>query len=124
MPTIAAISRSESAMDCPVIHKLTQHLQSMNQGDDALARVIDKLKQRSEIGWTKYHATLARKDVTHLGWLNHAQREALDLVGYIEAICWHHGESACYREMQEDALSIATIIEAEIQRIDTTLPSP
>lgn len=111
-------------MDCPVIHELTQHLQSMHEGDDALARVIEKLKQRSEMGWIKYHATLARKDVTHLGWLNHAQQEALDLVGYLEAICWHHGESACFRDMQEDALSIATSMEAEIQRIDTTLPSP
>jgi len=97
---------------CPVISKLTARLEWLKIGDPMLEACISKMKLRSAIGVEKYQHTLARKDITERGWLNHAQQEALDLVAYIEAHRHHHGENICLREMQEQVLAMATILEA------------
>lgn len=102
---------------CPVITKLTGRLERLKIGDPMLDACISKMKLRSAVGVEKYGHTLARKDITERGWLNHAQEEALDLVAYIEAHRHHHGENICLREMQEQVLAMATILEAEMQQL-------
>ena len=54
--------------------------------DSILESLIDKYKQRSELGIKKYNTTLDRTDLTLLDWINHAQDEAMDLSLYLEKI--------------------------------------
>ena len=44
-----------------------------------------KLLQRSDVGLRKYGVTTERGDVGTIGWLKHAQEEAMDLCIYLEA---------------------------------------
>jgi hypothetical protein len=106
-------------MICPVITSLTQRLTDLDVDDPSLNACISKLKLRSAIGVQKYGHTLARKDITERGWLNHAQEEALDLVAYLEAHRHHHGENELLRDMQEQVLAMATILEAAISQLST-----
>ena len=58
----------------------------MAQQDSILESLIDKYKQRSELGIKKYNTTLDRTDLSMLDWINHAQDEAMDLSLYLEKI--------------------------------------
>ena len=58
----------------------------MAQIDSILESLIDKYRQRSELGIKKYNTTLDRTDLTLLDWINHAQDEAMDLSLYLEKI--------------------------------------
>ncbi len=49
-------------------------------------RVIQKLRQRRDIGRLKYKATMDRADLTRAQWLRHAQEEALDLAVCLERL--------------------------------------
>lgn len=61
-------------------------MNNRNQMDSILESLIDKYKQRSELGIKKYNTTLDRTDLTLLDWINHAQEEAMDLSLYLEKI--------------------------------------
>lgn len=106
-------------MICPVITSLTQRLTDLDVDDPSLNACISKLKLRSVIGMQKYGHTLARKDITERGWLNHAQEEALDLVAYLEAHRHHHGENLQLEALHEQALAIATMLEAMMHELST-----
>lgn len=54
--------------------------------DSVVQSVINKFKQRSEVGIKKYNTTLDREDLTKKDWINHAQEEAMDLILYLEKI--------------------------------------
>lgn len=54
--------------------------------DSVVQSVINKFKQRSEIGIKKYNTTLDREDLTNKEWINHAQEEAMDLILYLEKL--------------------------------------
>ena len=54
--------------------------------DKIVKKVINKFKQRSEIGIKKYNTTLERTDLTTLDWINHAQEEAMDFILYLERL--------------------------------------
>ena len=54
--------------------------------DTILESLIEKYKQRSELGQKKYNTTLDRTDLTLLDWINHAQDEAMDLSLYLQKI--------------------------------------
>ena len=54
--------------------------------DSILESLIEKYKQRSELGQKKYNTTLDRTDLTLLDWINHAQEEAMDLSLYLQKI--------------------------------------
>lgn len=54
--------------------------------DSVVQSVINKFKQRSEIGIKKYNTTLDREDLTDKEWINHAQEEAMDLILYLEKL--------------------------------------
>jgi hypothetical protein len=104
-------------MICPVITSLTQRLTDLDVDDPSLNACISKLKLRSAIGVQKYGHTLARKDITERGWLNHAQKEALDLVAYIEAHRHHHGGNLQLDALQDQALATATMLEAMMKEL-------
>ena len=52
--------------------------------DKIIERVINKIKQRSDVGYSKYGVTLHDDEQTLDTWLNHLQEELMDAVNYIE----------------------------------------
>ena len=54
--------------------------------DSVVQSVINKFKQRSEVGIKKYNTTLDREDLTRQDWIEHAQEEAMDLILYLEKL--------------------------------------
>lgn len=49
-------------------------------------KVIEQIRERSEVGKNKYGVTMERTDLTLLEWVQHAQEEAMDLAVYLEKI--------------------------------------
>ena len=45
--------------------------------------VIDKIRQRAEVGKVKYGTTMERTDLSTKEWLNHALEESMDLCIYL-----------------------------------------
>ena len=54
--------------------------------DKIVESVINKFKQRSEIGIKKYGVTLDRNDLNFNDWIQHAQEEAMDFILYLEKL--------------------------------------
>jgi hypothetical protein len=54
--------------------------------DSVVQSVINKFKQRSEVGIKKYGTTMDRDDLTKQDWIEHAQEEAMDLILYLEKL--------------------------------------
>lgn len=46
--------------------------------------VIEKIRQRRDLGRKKYGTSMERTDLTQKQWLQHAQEEAMDLAIYLE----------------------------------------
>lgn len=49
-------------------------------------QVINKIRQRAEIGLKKYGTSMERNDLNDIEWLSHLQEELLDASIYIEKI--------------------------------------
>jgi len=54
--------------------------------DKHVESVVNKYKQRSEVGFKKYGTTLERNDLSVLEWLNHLQEELMDATLYVERL--------------------------------------
>lgn len=54
--------------------------------DSVVAAVVEKFKQRSEVGQKKYGTNLDRKDLTVFEWANHMQEELMDAILYLEKL--------------------------------------
>lgn len=54
--------------------------------DSIVESVIEKFKDRSELGINKYGTTLDREDLNTLEWLKHLQEELMDATLYIEKL--------------------------------------
>lgn len=54
--------------------------------DTIVESVINKFKERSEVGIKKYGVTLDRTDLSVLDWIKHAQEEAMDFILYLEKL--------------------------------------
>ena len=54
--------------------------------DKIVESVINKYKERSEVGINKYGVTMERNDLNLLQWLNHLQEELMDATLYIEKL--------------------------------------
>ena len=65
----------------------------MNMKDKIVELIINKFKERSEVGIKKYKTTLERTDLTTLEWLQHAQEEAMDFVLYLERLKHEYKQS-------------------------------
>lgn len=61
-------------------------IDSLWKKDPIVCSVLDKIKDRANIGMIKYGVTMARDDVSTVEWLRHAQEEAMDLAIYLERI--------------------------------------
>lgn len=54
--------------------------------DSIVLTVIEKFKQRSEVGQKKYGTTLDRTDLNFLDWATHMQEELMDAILYLEKL--------------------------------------
>ena len=54
--------------------------------DSVVESIIEKFKQRSEVGIKKYGTTLDRDDLNTDDWLNHLQEEMMDSLLYIQKL--------------------------------------
>lgn len=55
-----------------------------NFRDPVVERVVDKFKQRSDVGYKKYGITLDDDPSKIADWLNHLQEELMDAILYIQ----------------------------------------
>lgn len=56
--------------------------------DPIVVDVLERIKRRADKGMETYGVPMTRKDIDTVGWLRHAQEEALDLAIYLERIIW------------------------------------
>lgn len=65
---------------------------------DIMSRIEDnvcnKIKTRSEVGKKKYGVTMEEESLSRLGWLIHAQEEAMDLAVYLQKLIEMEGTSS------------------------------
>lgn len=54
--------------------------------DTIVEAIVDKFKERSEVGIKKYGTTLDRDDLTTIQWIEEAQAEAMDFCLYLERL--------------------------------------
>lgn len=54
--------------------------------DPIVVDVLERIKTRADEGMEKYGVPMTREDIDTVGWLRHAQEEALDLAIYLERI--------------------------------------
>ena len=54
--------------------------------DKIVEQVVDKYRQRSEVGIAKYGTTLDDNKATLIEWLTHLQEELMDATLYIEKL--------------------------------------
>jgi hypothetical protein len=61
--------------------------------DSIVTSIIEKFKQRSQVGQRKYGTTLDRTDLKFLDWANHMQEELMDAILYLERMKRDHVNS-------------------------------
>lgn len=54
--------------------------------DPVVEAVIQRFKQRSEVGQQKYGTTLEGNDLPLLAWIQHTQEELMDAILYLEKL--------------------------------------
>ena len=54
--------------------------------DSIVYSIINKFKERADIGMKKYGKNLDRNDLTTLDWIQHAQEEHMDAILYLEKL--------------------------------------
>ena len=54
--------------------------------DSVVDTILNKFVDRAEMGFAKYNNTLDRRDISKLGWINHAQEELMDGILYLERL--------------------------------------
>ena len=54
--------------------------------DSIVNSVVNRFKERSEVGIAKYGTTMDRNDLSTLEWISHAQEEAMDFCLYLEKL--------------------------------------
>jgi len=54
--------------------------------DKIIQKVVEKFKERSDVGYKKYGVTLHDDEPSLHKWLNHLQEELMDAVNYIQKL--------------------------------------
>jgi len=54
--------------------------------DPIVVDVLERIKVRADQGMETYGVPMTREDIDTVGWLRHAQEEALDLAIYLERL--------------------------------------
>lgn len=59
---------------------------TIEKSDSIVLKVIERFKQRSEVGQKKYGTTMDRTDLSTKEWIDHAIEESMDLILYLEKL--------------------------------------
>jgi len=59
---------------------------TIEKSDSIVLKVIERFKQRSEVGQKKYGTTMDRTDLSTKQWIDHAIEESMDLILYLEKL--------------------------------------
>ena len=59
---------------------------TIEKSDSIVLKVIERFRQRSEIGQKKYGTTMDRTDLSTKEWIDHAIEESMDLILYLEKL--------------------------------------
>ena len=59
---------------------------TIEKSDSIVLKVIERFKQRSEVGQKKYGTTMDRTDLYTKEWIDHAIEESMDLILYLEKL--------------------------------------
>lgn len=86
--------------------------------DKIIQQVVDKFKQRSDVGYKKYGVTLHDDEPNMHKWLNHLQEELMDAVNYLEKL-----KMSMTEELTEKIYQDYKEAEAEVNPI-TSNPDP
>lgn len=96
--------------------------------DPNVLAVAEQLRRRADAGFLKYGTTTERTDIDLLGWIQHAQEEALDLAVYLERI---KAELRRPLEALEEEIADAALMAARLAPIpvldavpEKTAPAP
>ena len=81
--------------------------------DKIIERVINKIKNRSDVGYKKYGVTLKDDNQSLETWLTHIQEELMDAVNYIEK-----AKSVLCDEIEECMLKRAKDFNDNISNLD------
>jgi len=85
-------------------------------------RAVARIRQRRDVGRKKYGTTMEREDIDELGWLIHAQEEAMDLVIYLERLRAEKLENQYKCDTAESTKEVDnSTIEVEWEKIDPSL---
>jgi hypothetical protein len=86
--------------------------------DKIIQQVVDKFKERSDVGYKKYGVTLHDDEPNMHKWLNHLQEELMDAVNYLEKL-----KMSMTDELTEKIYQDYKEAEAEVNPI-TSNPEP
>mgnify|MGYP003692257123 CR=1 FL=1 len=86
--------------------------------DKIIQQVVDKFKERSDVGYKKYGVTLHDDEPNMHKWLNHLQEELMDAVNYLEKL-----KMSMTDELTEKIYQDYKEAEAEVSPI-TSNPEP
>lgn len=64
----------------------SQFVKDLWKRDAIVCNVLQRIKDRANLGMLKYGVTMERDDVSTVEWLRHAQEEAMDLAIYLERV--------------------------------------
>lgn len=62
--------------------------------DSVVESIIDKFRERSEVGIKKYNTTLDRVDLTETEWREHLLEELMDAILYLQKIKTYENKKA------------------------------
>lgn len=62
--------------------------------DSVVESIIDKFRERSEVGINKYNTTLDRVDLTETEWREHLLEELMDAILYLQKIKTYENKKA------------------------------
>ena len=69
-----------------MIGKEFKLLKKKTKKDTIVEAIVDKFKDRSDVGIKKYNTTLDREDLITEQWIDHAIEEAMDMILYLERL--------------------------------------
>lgn len=69
-----------------MIGKEFKLLKKKGKKDTIVEAIVDKFKDRSDVGIKKYNTTLDREDFTTEQWIDSAIEEAMDMILYLERL--------------------------------------
>lgn len=84
--------------------------------DKNVEAVRQKLRERSQVGLSKYGVTTERPDIDLVGWMQHAQEEAMDFSIYLEAMMQSHSDIATLEQENRQMRARMERLESDAAR--------